>query len=431
MKTIDKINHILSLLINENQDFGITCKAVYWKMGTSFFTMFDRLFHNLKNKDISFKMTTFEDINHKTVEGGNKSFILVLNNENITPCKVRGYVSEAAIHQYARSIKCFGLGVIEQRYKNWKDFVEQKGEINLVSNVLTLLEPNNRINLIKYVILNSFFSNIQDQRNISYSILIEVLSAFNFDFQNLISDNRIFRFNKSYGSRNNKKDRFLDLYLDWSTIKQDIKKQGTIATYKEIIECIQTHYNDLDEFINDIWNEYEEKSDNSNQDKLISKQIYAQNLIQALQKKRSEFKNNIFNNRLSKGLIKNKNDLYSDILDIQNSTHGLLAKFNECEAAHIYEVNTIKKQIQIEEKLKKEETNELLNYVCDPNNGIIMRPEYHKSFDRRQWFFDINGNMIIPKENEEYLLNVLNLKRIKINPKILNEEMKKFLEKRD
>lgn len=80
--------------------------------------------------------------------------------------------------------------------------------------------------------------------------------------------------------------------------------------------------------------------------------------------------------------------------------------------------------------LYNNDISNVLKYISNPNKDLIMRHDYHKSFDRGQWTFDSNGNMIIPYENMNYLFNILGLKRIKIRKEILNDEMKEFLIKR-
>lgn len=422
------INEIFDLLLDDEtySKYGITCSAKYWKMGTSYFTMFDRLYENIKNLDISKPMKCVFNEKNKTTQGKNKSYKFLIDEINVTPCKVRGYVSDSAIHQYMRSITSFGLGVVEKKYDNNKEFVEKNGEIRLVSNVKELLKKENRLNLIRKIIGESFFSNVQDTRNIAYSIIMEFLFAKNFDFNLLIDKNRIFYWNKLIGKLNKKEIKCASLVTDLDKIKKDIYNQGTIATFKEVIDCLKNEYDTVEKFIEDIWWEYQYKLNNNDNfyDDLIQQQIMKYNLQAQIVNNRSKFKDNIFNNRKQKGLINKKDELYTDIVDLNNSKENLLAKFNECEAAHIYDVYKIKRKIFTNNDQK------IILDISNPNNGLIMKHEYHKSFDRGQWFFDANGNMIVPLENQEYLFNILNLKRIKINPLVLNDKMKQFLAKR-
>lgn len=417
------INEIFDLLLNEEtyKQYGINNQAKYWKMGTSFFTMFDRLADNIKTLDISSPMKSIINENNLTTQGKNISYKFIMENINVTPCKVRGYVSQAAMHQYMRSIVSFGLGVVEQGYDNFKDFVENNGEIKLVHNIKELLEKDNRVNLIKKVINDAFFSNIADKRNIAYSIILEFLFQNGFNFNNLTNKNKIFCWNKS--DKQGKK--YASLVDDIEEIKKDIYLQGTIATYKEIIICLNEEYKTIESFIEDIWFEYQSKINNKNNYDEIKLQLERNNLLALINSERAKFKDNIFNNRKAQGLIETKNDLYTDIVDLNNDTNGLLAKFSEAEAAHLFDVYQIKREV-----LKDINNQEMTKYVSNPNNGLIMKHEYHKSLDRNQWSFDANGNMIVPVENQDYLFNVLRLKRIKINPIIFNEEMRIFLNKR-
>lgn len=423
------INEIFSLLLDENvyKKFGINKRACYWKMGTSFFKMFDRLLKNIENIDISSPITSTYNPKNKTTQGNNPSYKLVINNINITPCKVRGYVSDAAIHQYMRVITSFGIGVIDKYYESYKDFVENNGQIFLVHNAKRLLEINNRIGLIKKVIVDAFFSNIQDTRNIAYSIILEFLFAKSFNFNNLNSNNRIFYWNKLIGRTNKKERKYANLITDLELIKKDIYRQGTIGTYKEIIDCLIKEYETVESFVNEIWFEYQYKFEGKNKiyDELIKTQIKKENILSLIKNERSKFKDNIFENRKQLGFINSKDELYSDLVEIDNTNNNLLAKFNEAEAAHIYDVYQIKRDI-----INNIDNVKLIKFVSNPNNGLIMKHEYHKSLDRNQWSFDANGNMIVPIENQDYLFNVLKLKKVKINPSIFNDEMKYFLNKR-
>lgn len=422
------INEILDLLLDQEtySKHGITCSAKYWKMGTSYFTMFDRLYENIKDIDISKPMKCVFNEKNMTTQGKNDTYKFLIDGINITPCKVRGYVSNAAIHQYMRSITSFGLGAIEKKYANNKEFVEQNGEIRLVSNIKELLKKENRLNLIKKIIGESFFSNVQDMRNIAYSIIMEFLFAKNFDFNLLVGKNRIFYWNKLIGKLNKKEIKCASLITDLDKIKKDIYNQGTIATFKEIIDCLKNEYDTIEKFVEDIWWDYRYKLFDSDKyyEYLIQQQINQKNIKAQIANNRSKFKDNIFENRKQKGLILKKDELYTDIVDLNDNKENLLAKFNEAEAAHIYDVYKIKREIFT--------TNDdsILFDISNPNNGLIMKHEYHKSFDRGQWFFDANGNMVVPIENQHYLFNVLNLKRIKINPLVLNEDMKHYLSKR-
>ncbi len=436
MKYINELNNILSLLLNEKifLRYGINHRASYWKIGTSIFNTFERLGKNIKNLDISYPIISTYNEKNLTTQGKNKSYQFLINNVNVTPCKVRDYVSNAAIRQYMAMITSFGLGIVETKFKNFNEFVTKKGEIKLAHNINFLISEENKINLIKKIIIDSFFSNIPDTRNISYSIIIEFLIALKFKFKSLNDENSIFYWKKIKGKYNQKDIKHASLKYDLDTIKKDIKKQGTIATYKEITKKLVEHYKNIDNFVFDIWNEYQNLIDSSENfyDSKIKNQIEQNNIKAKINSEKSKFKNNIFKDRKRKGLIKTESDLYSDLIDLNGSQESLVSKFNESEASHIYDVHKIKK-VLLTNRNKNNFKNYIeinINYVSDPNNGLMMNHDYHKSFDRGQWTFDANGNMIISYENQKYLFEIKKLKRIKINPKVLNEQMKEFLRKR-
>ena len=168
---------------------------------------------------------------------------------------------------------------------------------------------------------------------------------------------------------------------------------------------------------------YEELNDE--QDESITIKIKEQNKKDEIKRERSKFKENIFKNRQEKGLIKSKDELYSDIIEIEKDEieqSRLRRHWDESNAAHIHPVEKIKKELKLEE--------ESIKQISDPNNGLMMSIEYHDSFDRGQWNFDLNGHMIIHFENEEYLLKEKQLSRIKVRKEVFNEEMKKYLKKR-
>ena len=322
-------------------------------------------------------------------------------------------------------ICAFGIGIVqENKYKNEKDFILNEGKIWLSYDIKWLLNQRNRYNLIIKIISDSLFSRIQYVRDLSYSIIMSFLISNQFKFELLNKDNQNIRLFKA----RNDTPKLLNLINEKEEILEDIDNQGLKGTYNSIVECIKKNTNnDINNFIDDIWFEYERK-DAINFEEDRNKERNKNYLIDKIKQNRSKFKPNIFKNRKELGLINSQNDNYSDIEDIDGSKDGLLAKWNEAEAAHIFDVAKIKNFLLNNEDVTKQ--NEYLSFISDPNNGIIMKHEYHKSFDRGQWTFDSNGNMIVPYENKKYLFDILKLKYIKINANVLNEDMKKFLNKR-
>ena len=427
MNYIDKLNIIFNHLLDEKtyKEYGINKSAGYWKMGTSFFTMFDRLYDKIHNLDLHYPIKIILDHKNLTTQGNNEAYTLTINNINITPRKNKTYVGINTLGQYIRAMASFGICVINIALdNNISNFIRNQNTFNLVYNSKALLSKTNRLSLIKKIINDSFFSNIGDKRNIAYSIIMEFLFLKQFDFSLLEEKNQIFYWRKVIGKYNEKSIKCTSLIKDISTIKKDIYRQGTIGTYKEIIECLNNNYESIESFIDDIY-DYSFLEDGKNYNYIIDKQIKEYNLKSKIKTERSKFKNNIFNNRKQKGLIENNDDLYSDIILVnEDDKYSLKERFNECEAAHLYDVFKIKSKV-----LNELDENQI-KYISDPNNGIIMKHEYHKSFDRGQWNFDANGFMIVAKEDEHYLFHDKGMKKIRINPKILNDEMKKFINKR-
>ena len=418
---INKLNEILNLLVNDKD----LPKSYYWKMGTDIFKTFDRLYENIKDLEINSYIFFKENKDIITVEGKNKTYNLLLNNINITPIKNKRRAALGTATQYRRMICAFGIGIVqENKYKNEKDFILNEGKIWLSYDIKWLLNQRNRYNLIIKIISDSLFSCIQYVRDLSYSIIMSFLISNQFKFELLNKDNQNIRLFKA----RNDTPKLLNLINEKEEILEDIDNQGLKGTYNSIVECIKKNTNnDINNFIDDIWFEYERK-DAINFEEDRNKERNKNYLIDKIKQNRSKFKPNIFKNRKELGLINSQNDNYSDIEDIEGSKDGLLAKWNEAEAAHIFDVAKIKNFLLNNKDITKQ--NEYLSFISDPNNGIIMKHEYHKSFDRGQWTFDSNGNMIVPYENKKYLFDILKLKYIKINANVLNEDMKKFLNKR-
>lgn len=420
---INKLNIIIKKLIYTNNKNPFP-QASYWKLGTSIFGMFDKFLNKTKNININNHI-----IECKKIKNENR-YNLWMGENIVTPSRNKENVALSTITQYRRVFCSFGVGIEQKKYKSEKDFVINQGKIYLVHNFKSLIDKENRNFLIIKLISDSLFSHIVYLRDFSYSIIFEFLFDKNFDFSLLDLENRTFYFNKMIGKHNNKTKKCLSLIYNLQEIKNDIKKQGTNGTYKEIVECLNKNFSNVEDFVKTIWNEYESKENGKEKDDESLNNINKINLISEIKNNRSKFKNNIFLNRKSLNLIKNENDLYSDIEDVNGGKQGLLARFNEAEAAHIYDVWKIKNILLESMSIDKDEKNELLAYIANPNNGIIMKSEYHKSFDRGQWTFDINGNMLVHIDNQKYLFDVLGLKQIRIDKQILNAEMKEFLSKR-
>lgn len=442
MNLDQKINWILNFFTDEElyKQYGINTNAKYWKMATDFLKMFERLYINIVDKDVSFPLVCDFDEDALTTEGNNDTYFFSLNHQNVTPCSFKHKNNSVALNtmgQYVRTILAFGVGIYEQHYDNIASIIKTNGQIRLVHDIKLLIKKDNWINLIQKIILEGAFSNLEDKRNIAYSIIIEMLYHFNYDFTKLIGKNRILQFKKSIGKYNDKEAKTYSLIEHNEKIRNDIYEKGTIATYITIINTIDFYYqNSLEAFIDDL---YELIQSKLNQDEQILDSIDLDNhlwiakrqAIDKLESNRSKFKNNIYNDRHSKGLIKSKNDLYTDIVDIDNNEDGLLSKFNESNACHIFDYHKAKKII-LDAINKSTEKNfeTIYDSVMNPNNGLMMRIEYHKSFDIGKWTFDTNGNMLVAYEEQNYVFAVLKLKRIKIKQEVLNDEMKEFLNMR-
>lgn len=432
MQFPEKINKIFDLLINKSKDNPFP-QATYWKMGTSLSTMIDRFYKKIKNiEDLSLPMICKHEEQYSTIQGNNKVFNLYIGDKQVTPImSYKKGASLAAITQYRRTLCAFNLLFIKDKIVKERDFVLKGIKGWLSPNSKELLKKEKRIQLITKLISDSFFTNHCYCRNFSYSIIIEFLIHKNFDFSILTKSNRLLHFKKACGPLNNKNFKVLDLYEDLEEIKKDIKRQGTLGTYKEITKILNDKFQNVESFIDYIHQEYLYKHNSDEYQKIYLTEKERINVMSSISIERQKFKNNIFKDRKELHLIFEENDLYTDLSLIDdNSQEGLLTKFKEGEAAHIWDVQSIKNKIYANIS-NNFENKELKQNISNPKNGIIMRGDYHSSFDRNQWTFDLNGNMIYNQENENYLFNVLKLKKIKIRPEIFNEQTKKFIEMRN
>ncbi len=147
---------------------------------------------------------------------------------------------------------------------------------------------------------------------------------------------------------------------------------------KNWIRIINDDINDADEddvvaYINDVTNQYTKE----NLEYTLA--LYEKNLIEkdkAISKLRRQFRINLISEA-------NSNN-YPEYLGND------MINFTDAEAAHIIDVNII----------KKEENGYELSLIADPNNGLLLEPSMHKLFDDRKLTFDKDGNLLAL--NDEY-----------------------------
>jgi len=85
------------------------------------------------------------------------------------------------------------------------------------------------------------------------------------------------------------------------------------------------------------------------------------------------------------------------------------------------------KFIKLNEVFNNDKIIKLLNDIKDPNNGILMKNNYHQYYDLDYFSFNLDGEMIYDYKDEKYLFNILELKKIQIDNGILNSGLKYFL----
>ena len=414
----NKIDEILTIFNNpiEFEKYGINKKynAKLWNIDTSIFTILKVL--NNKISMISDPILELEVKLGSKNKNNNYQYSMYINNINITPSSYKKEVAYSTMRQYLQILSSLGIVMFGNCKKN-----NIVNKFKITSNFKESISEFNNSEMIKRLISFCLKRNVDYSRNIAFSLFITSLNYFNYNFADLKSKNKIItkRANKD-GTK------FFDLNSDYGIEYID---KCYKETYSElIIQCLKNE--NLENFINDLYNICFKKDDN-----FINVQIEVKNYLSELNKRRSSFKKNIKENRTELKLLKESDDNYSDILNMDNEIHRLCSKFNELHAAHIYNFWQIKSQILEIANSKEEEEEEdynnvlkkIMDWASDPYNGLVMKGQYHDYFDRNLFSFNNNGEMIYRKEDEKYLFNVLKLEKIKINPIILNDKMRNFL----
>ncbi|MDK2819945.1 MAG: HNH endonuclease [Mycoplasmataceae bacterium] len=409
----DKINFILSKF-NDPKEFakyGINknYKAKLWNMDTSILGILEQM--KLNVDVISSPIYKIEVRHMGFNKNKNTLFSLFIDGINITPSKIKKEVSCGAIRQYLQVLS--SLGIVMFGNTQGSQIV---GYYKVSANFKSTINDYNNSEMIKRLIIFCLKRNIDYSRNLSFSIFIFALNFYKYDFTKVYINNR--RIEKP---KNKDGIKFFDITGEYRV--EYLSKCW--YTYKSLVEFTLKHES-IEKFINDLIDILEDKNESDD----FSSEILLQNYLSTLNKERSKFKDSIKANRETLNLYNKHENIYSDIISIDNSVDGLACKFNELNAAHIYNIWQIKnhlKQAFETEKKDSSQINEIIGYAKNPYNGLMMSGQYHDYFDRNLFTFNIDGQMIYREADKDYLFHTLKMKEVKINPKILNEEMKNFL----
>lgn len=415
----DKINFILAKF-NDPKEFAKYAisknyKAKLWNMDTSILGILEQM--KLKISNIKTPISQIEIRKTGINEKGNNEFSIYIDEKNITPSRIKSEVSYSAIRQYLQILSSLGIVMFGNTSKK-----QIEGMYDVSANFKSTICDFKDSEIIKRLIVFCLKRNIGYSRNLSFSIFLSALKYYEYNFDNIEINN------KKIEKRMSKDDiKFFDITATYGIF---YTKKCLKETYGKLIEYTLKNES-IDKFINDLVNIVKDNGENYDlsHQTILENQVILENYLNTLNKERSKFKNTIKTNRETLNLYKQDN-VYSDIVSIDNSIEGLACRFEESNAAHIYNVWQIKddlKQVFETEKNKESQIKEIIGYAKNPYNGLMMNIQYHDYFDRNLFTFNIDGQMIYREEDKDYLFNTLKMKEVKINPKILNEEMKNFL----
>ena len=417
MNLNDKVNFIFDKFNDpkEFKKYGIEkkYKSKLWNMDTSILAILEQM----KNKiiDIEYPIIELEVKLEGLNKKNNREYALYIGEKNITPSSTRLKVAFSTIRQYLQILS--SLGIVMFTDESEKEILQKfKVSSNFKSSICDFEGPE----IIKSWILFCLKRNIGYSRNLGYSIFIMIMHHYKYDFSNISIQNKMVE--KRMGKDGFKFFNFLENYGE--KYLEKCKKE----TYGKLIDK-SISLESMDDFVNYIYSKLNSDSDSS--DESLSHQILMNKYNNTLNKKRSYFKKNIKANRIELKVFDPMINVYSDIINLDNGVEGLGCKFNELNAAHIYNVWQIKREIkEIENNDETFKIDDVIEQVANPYNGLMMDSKYHDHFDRNLFTFDSNGEMIYRESDKDYIFNVLKLQEIKINPLIFNDEMKNFLSKR-
>ncbi|MGL5617441.1 MAG: MAG4270 family putative restriction endonuclease [Metamycoplasmataceae bacterium] len=423
MNLNDKVNFILSKFNDpkEFERYGIDKKyrAKIWNIDTSILTILKRM--NQKVKDISVPIDIITVKKTGVSSTGESRFSFFIGNINVTPSTM-GIVSLGASRQYLQILSSLGIVMFGNTKGKYLE-----NDFKVAANFKSMLNSDYDLDMTQRLISFCLKRNIAYSRNLAVSLFLCSLRLFKFDFKNIDLENRkvekrmrkdvkkFFDLASKYG------DNYLDKCLD--------------ETYGKFLEYTLKNES-IENFINGIFNIIQNQDDDNDSiilNQEITKQIELANYLNSLKTYRSKFKNNIKKNREELRLFDPQENLYSDIITIENDMDGLASRFNELQAAHIYNIWQIKEDLikvvkEYESEINNnEQIEEVIKSAENPNNGLMMNIQYHDYFDRNLFTFNEKGEMIYRDEDKKYLFETLKLKEVRINPKILNNEMKHFL----
>ena len=474
----DSIKEKIATKIQQILDHYSKNEAKIWKIGTDFYKSWKSILLFAKDKftvrPLDEKYIVIREIKqhfrkYRNRLINNKSYQLLLDNENITPTKrLNKIVAKSTIRQYLQCGIALGFINVSMDHQKPGIYFDDKTTYKILNVFWKCLNVDIDLLLTQQIIkmiINSYDKLYEWQKNIGYSIFLCLLAKWPWIYQfNINHRFRIIKTNRTKIECSNFSDLKNEKDLDWF-----VKYRNT---YKSTIENLLHFYkNNFDELllclINKLYSsiknidnkeEYDCQSNiNTNYNAGINNKVINENnvdysgleiedLIQKLRQvvdnNKSKLKNNIINSRV----VQHKE--WTDFDNIKSQPISSL------QACHIYSISDIKKDIEnygIQLYKKTIDYNEFLkqksqaiNDAINSENGLLLNSFQHQLFDKYFSFSPVDGLIEIKYDDLESHNNEIDamlrfafneqdinkIKTIRIKDDILTDEMKKYLSKR-
>lgn len=424
-----------------------------WLMDTSCYTILDNFCSKVfENRDQVFSKQSNLLLKIKNVE--KNRYQMFINEVDVTPSTNKEKVAKYTMSQYIRMLACFELISWENiEQKEFSKIILNEGYFKLNLNFYRLIKKNIKDEVfdIKNIFNKTAKSTITNKKYLRcfyYSLFIYITLKLD---ESLIYKNESYlqNFVLSLSERNVKKD---NLKAGEYNLKIRLDKLSGETTYNhlsknlifQIANILNLQTNNLSEsnILNELnddskqkileyfFNSIIEHIDLSNESDFVSESLeYVEKYVpnfdlyeeikieKIVSNQRAQLRKNILESRNI-----NNDEYYSDLEPIDSENTYLPDHIDQQEAAHIYSVSAIKKEVLKGDK-------EIVNKLSDPNNGLLMDKIYHNAFDRDWFEFDTNGYMI-PNDgwNERYVNNNYSKKYplLKIKESTFNEIMSEY-----
>ncbi|MEG2476530.1 MAG: HNH endonuclease [Malacoplasma sp.] len=409
--------------------------AKIWNIDTDIFNMWKRFIDLLKTKfsfnDFNFNELIIEPIPHPDNDNKKDNYFFIrINGIDVTPRKhqpEKGW-SNSATRQFLQIGSSFGLIIYSPDQK-----IDNGAIFKISPKIASILNDDFDWGYFLLVVIkNSVFSCAKHINNLGHSLFFCYVMRVNPNilksFENTIQ----------FDWRRNQKKNWPFHSKEFS-ICEEYAKTIYEQTYGQLVNFLSEYI--FDNVINDLFDEIATKEE--------SESLFADKINLEDQELKIEFISMEENENYLKNIKKYDKLLSNERSKLRQSIIEDRAK-NKCkysdlsllketyidfsEAAHIYDIKSIKKQIRNYLILKQSDLNdehviEIIKQASNSNNGLLMPRDIHEAYDRDTFQFDISGDIIYQKENEEKIIS-LSLQNCKIRNDVLNSQMIDFLKKR-